>query len=68
MSITRWPWRDYLNQEEIEDLIATECHLKWARAKADAAQMKRQRIQNLGTKRAQLAAEKERLKGVRRSG
>ncbi len=58
MSVNRWPWVDYLTEEEINDLRSTEAHLRWARQQADAAQMKRQRLVNLGTQRAKAAAGK----------
>lgn len=59
MSVNRWNWVDYLTSEEINDLRSTEAHLRWSRQQADAAQMKRQRLVNLGTQRAKLAAGKE---------
>jgi hypothetical protein len=58
MSVNRWPWVDYLNEEEINDLRATEAHLRWARLQADAAQTRRTRLVNLGTQRAKAAAGK----------
>lgn len=59
MSANRWPWVDYLTETEIDDLRSTEAHLRWARQQADAAQMKRQRLVNLGTQRAKAAGKKD---------
>ncbi len=65
MSVNRWPFEDYLNPDERDDLKAIQAHQRWLKntirsyeRDAIVAKAKRALLVNLGTQRAKAAAGK----------
>lgn len=69
MSSTRWPWADYMNTEQSQQLKAEDDLVRWLQDRIVLAKARRQKLINAATQRARLEAKRDRpARAYRRRG